>query len=150
MDAEFWSSRLHSSQNNLLPYKHLISPQDGSHVAGSFWLPETPAKTVPLRSHTIPIHQSENLLDMLNCPELGAPSSNVYLHEIPGCSNYVQQTNQYERMASTEEFFGLDFDFLERNHQTTNQSTGAYTLDWALVTLQQDLCLCTISWLWEI
>ncbi|KAK4746936.1 hypothetical protein SAY87_025973 [Trapa incisa] len=66
---------------------------------------------------------------MLNCPELGAPSSNVYLHEIPGCSNYVQQTNQYERMASTEEFFGLDFDFLEINHQTTNQSTGAYTLD---------------------
>ncbi|KAK4746890.1 hypothetical protein SAY87_025927 [Trapa incisa] len=104
--------------------------RNGSHVAGGFWLPETPAKTVPLRSHTIPIHQSENLLDMLNCPELGAPSSNPYLHEIPGCSNYVQQpTNQYERMASTEEFFGLDFDFLERNHHTTNQSTGAYTLD---------------------
>lgn len=104
----------------------LSVPQENEvHVDGSCWLPATPAKPVPPIAHATPIHQSESLLGRLNWLEFAAPS-NDYLHEIPSCSNHVQPTNQCEKMHQTEDFFGLNFDFVERN-QITNQSIGAYT-----------------------
>lgn len=95
------------------------------HIGGGCWLPVTPAKPVPPRPHATPDHQTKNLLGRPNWPEFGAPS-NGYLHEIANCSNYVQPSNQCEKLAETEGFFGFDFDFVERN-QTTNQSHGPYT-----------------------
>lgn len=95
------------------------------HIGGGCWLPVTPAKPVPPRPLATPNHESENLPGRPNWPEFGAPS-NGYLHEITNCSNYVQPSHQCEKLAQTEGFLGLNFDFVERN-QTTNQADGHYT-----------------------
>ncbi|XP_031373883.1 transcriptional activator DEMETER-like isoform X2 [Punica granatum] len=103
-------------------------PQDSTevHIGGAYWLPVTPAKPAPPRSHATPIHQTESPLGKPNWPEFALPS-NGYLHEIPNCStNPVQVSNQCQKPPQTEEFFGLDFDYVERN-QTTNQTVGPYT-----------------------
>ncbi|KAK4774617.1 hypothetical protein SAY86_009552 [Trapa natans] len=98
------------------PFKNSVvglwaPPQDDSHADGNFLLSQTPTKTVPLPPHATPILHSENLLDKLNCPELGG-SSNGYLHEnllgkmncpeLGGSSNGYLHDNLLDKMNCPE------------------------------------------------
>lgn len=96
-------------------------PQDKEEVQimGS-WIPITPEKPIPARSHPIPVDGRGNWQEL-------AGFSDGYAEEIPNCNGFGQNLNPIDQVVQNGGFYGCDGGGLPERNRVINHIAGSYT-----------------------
>lgn len=96
-------------------------PEDKEEVQimGS-WIPITPEKPIPARSHPIPVDGRTNWQELAGC-------SDGYAEEIPNCNGFGQNLNPIGHVVQNGGYYGGDGGGLAEKNRVINHIAGSYT-----------------------
>uniref|UniRef100_A0A2N9HY41 HhH-GPD domain-containing protein n=1 Tax=Fagus sylvatica TaxID=28930 RepID=A0A2N9HY41_FAGSY len=95
-------------------------PQDKQLQFMDSWIPVTPEKPIPTRSHPIPVDRLGNQLGTPNWQQLTG-FSNGYAEEIPNCNGFVQNLNPIGQVVQNGGCYDYD------GGRMINHIAGSYT-----------------------